>query len=1021
MPRAISVACAFILFAAGSAQSLHAQEYVVGEGDVLKISVYDHPDLETVVRVGGAGAITFPLIGSVKVDGLTVSGVTGALEARLADGYLVNPQVAVFMQEYRSKKTTIMGKVARPGLYELHGQTTFLGLLSKAGGLTPDAGDRAVVKRKPRAGGGDGDVIVIDLKRLIERGDTFLDAAIMDGDSVFVGEAGEFFITGEVMRPDAYKFEEGITLIKAIMTAGGFTDRAARDHVIIVRDQGGEEESIQIWGDSTSFDAPVKRGDSIHVPKAGVFYVTGEVKSAGSYTYEEKTTVLKAITVAGGFTDQAAEGRMRRRCSRRSNSTTRSSPGTSWWCRGASSRMEILDQELHVRDYLRILNKRKITVVAVFWIVAVIAITRTLLATPIFQANTRVIIEKNAPQNISVVNPYYAPWDPDFYNTQGQLIRSAAVGEKIVSMLSLEGKMSPKGVSGGLIVTPVKDSKVVTIAYQSPNPELATLIVNAAVEAYMEELLEMKMSSSRYAINWMTEKAKEEAAKLDKSERELQAYMKANDIITLENRITIVPQRLSELSVELTKAETKRRELETLYEKIRSVSKKGRDMEALPLVESDGTLQALRSQILRAEQNVVELSKKYGEKHPSMIVARGDLEVLKKKRAEEIRRVIESIANEYELAAANEKNLRRRLGDTKQEALNLNEKFIQYEVLKRAADTNRQFYNALMTKTKEQSITEQIQTIDVWVLEKAEVPGAPVKPQKRRSIMMGLILGLLGGIGMAFFVEYLDNTVKSPDEVELKTGVSVLGIVQRLKDKERRIERVVLEEPTSPIGESYKALRTALLLSKAEHPPRSILLTSAIPNEGKTATAVNTAVAMALSGQKVLLIDGDLRRHQIHKVFNVPNVKGLSSYLAGVSDSDIVVETEVNNLSVVTPGPTPPNPSELMSSARMEKLIEEMTGKYDMVIFDSSPILTVSDSLVISRYVDASILVVRSGKTTYDMARRALRMLDDVNATMLGLVLNDFDEKRGGYYYYYRDNYYYQFSQKEGAKTGMRS
>jgi succinoglycan biosynthesis transport protein ExoP len=287
--------------------------------------------------------------------------------------------------------------------------------------------------------------------------------------------------------------------------------------------------------------------------------------------------------------------------------------------------------------------------------------------------------------------------------------------------------------------------------------------------------------------------------------------------------------------------------------------------------------------------------------------------------------------------------------------------------------------------------------------------------------MMGLILGLLGGIGMAFFVEYLDNTVKSPDDVEQKTGVSVLGIIPRMKEKGMGIERVVIEEPTSPLGESYKALRTSLLLSKADHPPRSLLLTSAIPNEGKTATAVNVAVAMAMSGQKVLLIDGDLRRHQVHKIFNVPNVKGLSSYLAGVSDSDIVVPTEVANLSLITPGPTPPNPSELMSSTRMEKLIGEMTEKFDLVMFDSSPILTVSDSLVISRYVDASILVVRAGKTTYDMARRALRMLDDVNATMLGLVLNDFDEKRSGYYYYYRDNYYYQFSQKDDGKTGMRT
>ena len=288
-----------------------AEEYTIGEGDVLRIAVYDHPDLTTVVRVGGDGMISFPLIGQVKVSALTGSSIAEIMAARLADGYLVNPQVSVFVEEFRGSKTTIMGKVVRPGLYELKGRTTFLELLSKAGGLSADAGDRAFVKRKPPVPGTEGDIIVIDLVRLVEKGDMALDVAIQDGDSVFIGAAGIFYITGEVKRPDAYKLEGTMTAIKAITMAGGFTDLAARDKVVVVRDSGTGEETLEVGSGGAPWDTPIRKGDSIFVPKAGVFYVTGEVKNPGASNFEQGSTVLKAVTLAGGFTDRASDGRIR--------------------------------------------------------------------------------------------------------------------------------------------------------------------------------------------------------------------------------------------------------------------------------------------------------------------------------------------------------------------------------------------------------------------------------------------------------------------------------------------------------------------------------------------------------------------------------------------------------------------------------------------------------------------------------------------------------------------------------------
>jgi capsular exopolysaccharide synthesis family protein len=713
------------------------------------------------------------------------------------------------------------------------------------------------------------------------------------------------------------------------------------------------------------------------------------------------------------------------------------------------------EQEIHIRDYLRILYKRKNTVIAFFYIVVTVVVTKTLLATPIYQATTRALIEKSQPQNLSLVNSYYMPWDPEFYETQVQIVKSVAIAEKVVEMLSLvekydsymkedepgfslvafiKGLLPGRGgdpgegdapgdvtgfeeespslalarmISGGLSVTPVKDSKIVTISYMSSNPELAALIVNTVTKAYMEELLEMKMSSSRYSIRWMSEKAEEERAKLEKSERDLQAYMKANDIITLENRITVLPQKLSELSVGLTKAETRRKELEDLYRMVEGASGDLTHVESIPVVQNDPTLQTLKSGILKAEQNISELSKKYGEKHPAMKAARSDLQVLREKREQEIVRAVQSVKNEYELALSNERSLRQRLSNTKASALNLNEKFIQYEVLKRAVDTNQQFYNALITKTKEQSITEQIQSINVWILEEAEAPDFPVKPRKYRNILLGIIVGLFGGVGMAFFVEYLDNSIKSPEEVEARTGLPVLGVVPRMKEKGKKMEEVVLKEPRTHLGESYKALRTAVLLSSAETPPKSILVTSMVSGEGKTSTAVNLAVATAMSGYSTLLVDGDLRRPNIHKIFGMRNLKGLSTYLAGVSDADIIMESPVTNLSIVTPGPVPPNPSELLGSDRLGEIMETFKRKFDIIFFDSAPILTVADSFVLSQNIETCIVVARAGKTTYEMVRRGVRFLQDIRSNVLGLVINAYDEKSGGSYYYRHSDYYY--------------
>jgi succinoglycan biosynthesis transport protein ExoP len=699
------------------------------------------------------------------------------------------------------------------------------------------------------------------------------------------------------------------------------------------------------------------------------------------------------------------------------------------------------EREIHLRDYLRIIFKRRYTVFTFFIIVFIVVLIGTLSTTPVYRASTRVLIEKVEPSNLSMMYPYYMPYDPEFYETQYQLIKSTSVAQKVVKMLSLETayesyfkdakkvftndnldsrtNMLADIISGGITVSPIKNSKIVNISYMSTNPDFATLVANTVAKAYIEEILDMKMSSTRYALEWMTKKAEEEKSKLAKSEMALQEYMRANDIVTLQDKIAITPEKLTEFNTQLIRAETRRKELEALYNKVMKVNL--RDAETIPAIASDPTLQSLRSQILQAEQNIEELSKKYGKKHPAMIRAKEELNVLQDKRVQQTKRAIESIKNEYELARANETSLRGMLSSTKAEALNLNEKFIQYGVLTREVETNRQLYDALIKRIKEQSVTEEIQTVNVWVVEKAERPQSPVKPKKSLNILLGIIVGLFGGVGLAFFFEYLDNTIKSPEEVETRLGVPVLGTVPLLDIKGKSIEKIILEDPQSTFAESYKTIRTAILLSSASKPPQNILVTSMGPEEGKTVTSVNLAMTIAQSEYTVLLIDGDLRKPRIHKIFGLNNSKGLSTYLAGASSVINISKGLLANLSIMTSGPLPPNPSELISSNKMNELMRVLNEKFDMIVWDSAPIMTVTDSLILSKILDGTVIIAKAGKTTYEIVRRGLKSLrgrrqKDLESRVLGVVINAINIKKSDYYYYYQHYHYYPSSKEESKK-----
>ncbi|MBU1233223.1 MAG: polysaccharide biosynthesis tyrosine autokinase [Proteobacteria bacterium] len=722
------------------------------------------------------------------------------------------------------------------------------------------------------------------------------------------------------------------------------------------------------------------------------------------------------------------------------------------------------EQEIHLRDYFRVVIKRKMIVVTFLIITFLTVVIGTYTATPYYTAASQVLIEKNfGPSSLDNSRVY---WDPDFLTTQFELIRSINVSRRVVDKLQLDTKykhyfFEPRQeglftylsslkrgikdflsglfvsdtpieettipgsdalltvsaepmtdadiiaamIQANLSISPVPNTKTVYIVYSSKHPAMAKLVVNAVVQAYMDEILEIKLATSNYSLQWMTSKADEERKKLESSELALQQYMRENDLVTVENKLAVYPQKLAEFSSQLSKAQTEQKEYEAVYAQIKKSEKDYRDIETIPLFSDNKVLQDLREKIFMAEQKIKDLSKKYGYKHPTMSNAKAEHDQLLNEKKFEIDRIIEATRNAYDLAKSREANLKQLLATTKQEILDINERFMQYSIMKREVDMNRVLYDALTSSIKKAGVTEQSQDVNVWVVKKADLPMAPATPRKKRNLALGLILGIFGGVGLAFFIEYLDNTVKDGKDLERRFGLTVLGSVQEVQDKSENIETYLLKNPLSPLAESYRLIRSSLLLSTPDHPPRSILITSMGPKEGKTSTACNLARILIQNDKKVLIIDCDMRKPRIHSIFGIPNTFGLSNYLAGSRDKNLLKSVPDEAIALILSGPTPPNPAELINSNRMKLLIDEMLKMFDFVILDSPPVQSVTDSLPLNKLVDGTILVTRSGKTTYDMLESGLKKMHEMRANILGIVLNGI-KKNSTEYSSYVDYYH---------------
>ncbi|MEE8432460.1 MAG: polysaccharide biosynthesis tyrosine autokinase [Candidatus Desulfatibia sp.] len=724
-------------------------------------------------------------------------------------------------------------------------------------------------------------------------------------------------------------------------------------------------------------------------------------------------------------------------------------------------------EQIDLRDYLRVILKRRWSIITVFAIIVVSVTIHTYTATPIYQATTRLIIDKENPNVMSIQEVMAVDASgTDYYQTQYKIIESRNVARAVIKRLNLDKNeefvpkprdnflanlkrsvqktaaafkkavvallrtrevSSPQALKeydsdynlvsafiSRIEVKPIRNSRLVDVGFEAKDPVLAAKITNTLAQAYIEQNLDTKLKAVKGAVRWLHTRIVAERQKVEKAEQALLAYKTRHSIVTdfTSDVEKITAQKLAHLNTQIVEAESVRVEAETRYKQALALKGTPDMLDSIPEVLNNNLIQQIKSMEVELYKRTSELSKKYGQKHPQMVAIRAELKTLQKRKGYEVKRVVNSLNNEYQVARAREESMKAALAKQRKESLDLNQKAIEYGVLQREVESARQMYQLLINRFKETSLTESMKTGNIRILDRAEVSKSPVKPRKRRNILMAVLFGLAAGLGLAFFLEYLDNTIKDPEDIKRYLNIPYLGPVPVIapndnQDEDVPPEMVVLNSPKSTASEAYRGIRTGILFSSAESEPQVIMVTSAGPQEGKTITSSNLAITMAQSGNKVVLLDCDMRRPRVHKLFGISRNRGMTNLLVEKTDLKLTVfNTSIPNLHVIPSGPIPPNPSEILGSKRMEELIEVLRKNFTRIIIDTPPITAVTDATLLGKLSDGVVLVVRANRTVRDMAKTGLEQLRAVGAKLLGVVLNGVSMDRGSYYYY---QYYYYY------------
>jgi len=715
------------------------------------------------------------------------------------------------------------------------------------------------------------------------------------------------------------------------------------------------------------------------------------------------------------------------------------------------------DSDVHLLDRFAVLYRYRRIAATVFVLTSAVMMIQGYTNVQLYQARAQLLIEDERSTAVPGLqtneNTFYEDPEP-YYNTQYRILKGRDLTRRVVKRLHLENVPEFNGTAappktpftwvrdlrtqvmawirppaapasekpkldetadesalvsafiGRVAVEPIKQSRLVDVTFTSIDPNFAALAVNTLLDEYTEQNLSIKLGSSQNMLDWLARELEKQEKKVQESEQALATYREKQNAMSLDDKQNIVTQRLTALNEALIKARTEKIQKESLYNQIKSVSGTPSG-DAIPALVSSPQVQALKSKMSELIREKTRLEERYGPKHAQVQANAAQILDTQRQIDFEATKGLQAIKNDYETAVLQERTLAANLEAAKADAQDLSRKSVGYNVMEREAKSNRQVYESLLQREKELRVSSNSRQNNVRIVDRAEIPKAPLAAAGRRTWMVSMMIGFVLALGVAFGLDYMNDTIKTPEDVHRRLKLPFLGLVPSVRGEKHPL--LTSSHVPHDFGESFRALRTSLISRYPDPGTKLVLVTSAQPLEGKTTTAANIAMALAYGGARVLLIDADMRRPGLHRPLRLTNDRGLSQVLVGQARvRDVIQRTVDPNLLAITAGVAPPNPSELLASERMRTLLTNLShGPFDWILIDTPPVLAVTDAVILAPLVSGVTYVIGAEMTRRRLAERALDTLMSARPRYAAVVLNRVDFARNKYYYsrYYGHQY----------------
>ncbi len=709
-------------------------------------------------------------------------------------------------------------------------------------------------------------------------------------------------------------------------------------------------------------------------------------------------------------------------------------------------------------EYWRGITRRKWSVIGLTLAITLLTAVIVYSIKPVYRASALILIETGKSKVVSVEEVYSGvSANREFFQTQAEIIRSRELASKVVAKLKLATHpefdprqrepsfwskwTAPLGLEpekseiteeaaeasavgqflGRLSAEPLKTSSLLRVSFESTDRELAARAANAVADAFIENDLEARYQMTQKATEWLNSRVAGLRQKLSESEKALQEYRERERIIDSKGLAQSGTAKvLEDLFAKLGEARQRRSEAEVAYNQVRALrGTAGANFESIPAVLRNPVFQDAKKAENEAEKRLTEVAQRYGKEHPRMVQAESELKSSRENTRRQIETIVSALAKEFEVTRANEAAVERTLGEARGQVQGVNRKEYQLGILEREVTSNRQLYDMFIGRFKETSVTNDLQSAIGRVIDRAQVPGGPIRPNTTQVIRTAFVLALLFSMAVALLLDRLDNTVKSSNDVENRLGVGVLSTIPIVAGGKDAAKRAYLKDPNSVFSESIRTARTGVLLSSIDEEHKVLVVTSSVPGEGKTTFAMSLAFAHAQT-KRVLLIDADMRRPSVAKTLGFDKgTAGLSEYISGAAQaSQVIVPIDDTEAKLLPAGHIPPNPLELLLSPKFELAINRLKELFDIIVIDSPPVQLVSDALIIAQHATGVIYVIKADDTPYPLARQGLIKLRRSGAPILGVALNQMDFKRADRYYGEYSGYAtYGYKRYYGSKT----